>query len=325
MSNVPDHAQGTPLRREPGVVKTRPNDLQQPLGQRNFRRHLQGYELGLMTLGMVVTFALLALPRASRPETLPLPRASRLLSERYEVTQAELSATAEQTGLPFEVRAVGEAIRHFGLANAKREDTAHDREDIRQRVRVVLDRGNTRALLELRAVQTEYFMRALQEFTQHGVITQDLSELGGDFVHQARHSGWINDARQCLADAFTLRALFRVRWSELSGLGRAAPFATSLNDSRLFYRFLLLHPERLSDHASEAEDDSARLKLVSALTHVDPEYPSWFARGYLLFRLGDVAGAAVAYRRQLAQQESGPYALLARNYLIFALQGVSSE
>jgi len=286
---------------------------------------LQGYELGLVTLGMVFTFALLALPRASRPETLPLPRASRVLSERDEVTQSELTATAEQAGLPFEVRAVGEAIRHFGLVNGKHEDTGHDRQDIEQRARVVLDQGNARPLLELRAVQTEYFLRALARFSQNGVITQDLSELGGDFIQQAQRSGWLDGARRCRADTLTLRAMFRVRWSELSGLGHVFPFAPSLNDSRLYYRFLLLYPERLSDHPSEDDDNAARLKLVSALSHVDPDYPSAFAQGYLLFRLGDVRSAALAYRRQLAQQDSGPYALLARNYLIFTLQGVSSE
>ncbi|MEP7050963.1 MAG: hypothetical protein ABJB12_11435 [Pseudomonadota bacterium] len=278
-----------------------------------------------MTLGMVLSFALLALPRASPPETLPLPRANRLLAERYEVRQRALAAAAENSGLPFEVRAVGEAIRHFGLVSAQHQDATHDRDDIKQRVRAALDRGNAQGLLQLRAVQTEYFMRALQGFRQNGVSTPDLSELGGDFIEQARRSGWLDGSRRSLADAITLRALFRVRWSELSGLQHVFPFTTSLNEARIYYRFLLLHPERLSERASDSEDDAARLKLAGALSRVDPDYPSSFAQGYLLFRLGERESAAAAFRHQLAHQESGPYALLARNYLIFALQAVGSE
>ena len=65
--------------------------------------------------------------------------------------------------------------------------------------------------------------------------------------------------------------------------------------------------------------------MVSALSRKDPEYPAFFARGYLYYRLDDRESAATAFRSYLAQRESGPYALLARNYLIQSLQGVSSE
>jgi len=179
--------------------------------------------------------------------------------------------------------------------------------------------------LQLRAVQTEYFTAALQQFTRDGTVTTDLNELGGDFLQQAQRSGWLDGSRHCLADATTLRVLFRLRWSELIGRGRVFPFSASLNDARIYYRFLLLHPERVSNQSSATTDDAMRLKLVSALGRTDPDYPTSFAQGYLLFRLGDRESAAAAYRSQLARHESGAYALLARNYLIFALQGGSSE
>ncbi len=313
------------MRREPEVVKNQPSDAHSASGQSNFRRHLQGYELGLVTIGMALTFALLALPRASVPEALPLPLVDRAFSERYEAGQRELSAEAERSGLPFEVRAVGEAIRHFGLNDALHVDTTHDREEIQERVRVVLEHRNTQALLQLRAVQAAYFLRAFQQFTQEGSVSTDLKELGGDFVLQGQRSGWIDGSRHCLADATTLRVLFRLRWADLIGRRRVFPFSASLNDSRIYYRFLLLHPERLSTEPSEQADNEARLKLVSALSRTDPEYPAAFAQGYLLFRLGQRESAAAAYRSQLAKHESGAYALLARNYLIFALQDVSSE
>ncbi|MEO8906257.1 MAG: hypothetical protein ABI488_26830 [Polyangiaceae bacterium] len=313
------------MRREPEVVKKQRPDAPQRSGPRNFRRHLQGYELGLVTLGVVVTFGLLALPRASVPETLPLPLVDHVLSERYEALQRDLAAAAERDGLPFDVRAVGEAIRHFGASSAQRLDPTHDRQDIQERVRVVLEHRNEQSLLQLRAVQTEYFMRELEPFEQTGTASANLNELGGDFVLQAQRSGWLDAKRHSLAGATTLRVLYRARWAELVGMRRVFPFATSLNDSRIYYRFLLLHPERLTDDPRGMGDDAMRLKLVAALSRTDPDYPTAFARGYLLFRLGDREGAATAYRSQLAHQESGPYALLARNYLIFALQDVSSE
>ena len=313
------------MRREPEVVKKQPGDAQQASGQRNFRRHLQGYELGLVTVGMALTFALLALPRASVPEVLPLPPVDRAFSERYEAGQRKLSAAAQHDGLPFEVRAVGEAIRHFGSNDALRVDTTHDRDDIKERVRIVVEHGNTQGLLQLRAVQTEYFLRALQQFTRDGSVSQDLKELGGDFLLHGQRSGWLDGNRRSLADATTLRVLFRLRWADLIGRRRVFPFSASLNDSRIYYRFLLLHPERLSVQPSEQADDEARLKLVNALSRTDPDYPATFAQGYLLFRLGQHESAAAAYRSLLAKHESGPYALLARNYLIFALHDVSSE
>jgi hypothetical protein len=325
MPKDPDHAQGTPLRREPELVKKQPGGEEVVRPPSNFRRHLQGYELGLVTVGMVLTFALLAVPRASEPETLPLPQVDRSEARRSEAREQELRASAERDGLPFEVRAVGEALRGFGRTSAQGFDAAHEQQDIAERVKIALGKAQAPLLLQLRAVQTGYFLSALSQFERDGKASPDLNELGGEFVSRAQHSGWFDESRHCLADATTLGVLFRLRWATLIGMQRAFPFAPSLNDWRVYYRFSLLHPERSSAPASASSDDEARLKLVIALSHRDPEYPENFAKGYLLYRLGDREAAAAAYRAQLGQSDSGPYALLARNYLIYALQGVPSE
>ena len=299
-----------------GAAGDRPDD---------FRRHLQGYELGLLTLGIALTFALLALPRGSVPLTLPLP-----VIDRREVRQsAELELAlvhwAEHSGLPFEVRAVGESVRHFGHSTQRGIDTFHDRQDIHERVQRVEAKGQAPLLLLLRAVQTEYFLAALRRFEQSGKPDNDLDELGADFIDHGRRSGWFDPKGRCLADEGTRRVLFHLHFAELIERRSKFPFAPSLTELRLYYRFLLLHPEPNPGLPSEVADDTARLGVVSALAQNDPDYPQLFAKGTLLYRLGDSQAAASAFRRQLALRESGPYALLARNYLIRALQDVPTE
>ena len=288
---------------------------------------MQGYELGLLTVGMVLTFSLFALPRASRPATLPLPNIDRTEAQRRDASERELSSRAEATGLPYELRALGEAIRHYGHALNQGFDTGHDIDDLRERLKAVQIKGQGPLLLSLRAVQTQYFLRALAQFERERKPNAELDELGGDFLRQAHKNGWFGADGRFLADRATQRVLFHLHWADLIGKRSAFPFAPTLDDWRSYYRFLLLHPEAertlMADPESTA--NAARLRVVNALARKDPDYPAFFARGYLFDRLGDPAAAATAFRAHLGQHESGPYALLARNYLIHTLQGVGSE
>jgi hypothetical protein len=315
------------LRRDPELVKKSPDAAEKHAFRGSFRRHLQGYELGLVTVGMVLTFSLLALPRASRPMTLPLPRVDRLEAQRRELSERELASQAEATGLPFEVRAVGEAIRHFGQSLNRGIDTGHDIDDLRERMKIVVDKGQASLLLSLRAVQTQYFLRAVAQFEREGKPNAELEELGGDFLPRARQNGWFDQSGHLLADEATRRVLFQLHWADLLGKRSTFPFAPTLNDWRLYYRFLLLHParERAPSADFESEANLSRVRVVNALARKDPDYPAFFAKGYLLDRLGETAAAATAYRAHLGQHESGPYALLARNYLIHTLQRVGTE
>lgn len=312
------------MRRDPDVVKTPPGAAESAPKGGSFRRHLQGYELGLLTLGIVLTCALLALPRASVPDTLPLPKVDHAEAQRSAETEREQSALAEAQGLPFEVRALGESIRHFGQSVTQGLDTAHDREDIRERFKIAVGKGQAPLLLRLRAVQTQFFLAALASFEHGGKPSLDLQELGADFVTQAKNNGWFAASGGCLADEDTRRVLFRLHWADLIDRRASFPYAPSLNEWRIYYRFLLVHPA-VSHEPSAPSADAERLRVVNALARKDPEYPEFFARGYLYSRLDDRESAATAFRSHLAQHESGRYALLARNYLIHSLQGVSSE
>ena len=315
------------MRRDPELVKKSPVAAEKHALRSGFRRHLQGYELGLLTVGMVLTFSLLALPRASRPMTLPLPRIERAEAERSAASERELSSRAEMTGLPFELRALGEAIRHFGHSVSHGIDTGHDLDDLRERMKVVADSGQSSLLLGLRAVQTQYFLRALAQFERDGKPSTELEELGGDFLKHAQNNGWFASDGRFLADEPTRRVLFQLHWADLIGKRSTFPFAPTLDDWRLYYRFLLLHPELEGALLADAErtSDLARVRVVNALSRKDPDYPEFFAKGYLFARLGDTEAAATAYRTHLARHESGPYALLARNYLIHTLQGAGFE
>jgi hypothetical protein len=318
-------ALSTPLRRDDEVVKKLPEEPRGGAPRRTFRRHFEGYELGLVTVAMVLTFALLALPRASVPTTLPLPRVDRAEAQRSASEERELAARTEAEGLPFEVRAVGEAIRHLGRSSASGLDTIHDREDIRARVKVVLNAHQTPLLLRLRAVQTQYFLKALRQFERDGKTSAELDELGGEFLTRARQAGWLDQAGHVVPDEAALRVLFRVRWADLIEKRTIFPFSASLNELRIYYRFLLEHPALSPEQAAANDETGARLGVVTALGRKDPDYPVDMAQGYLLHRLGETEAAATAYRRYLGRHEGGPYALLARNYLIYTLRGVSQE
>jgi len=288
---------------------------------------LLGYELGLLSVSMVLTFSLLTLPRASRPETLPLPRIDRAEARRRNANERERAQRTEASGLPFEVRALGESIRHYGQSVSQGIDPAHDLEDLSERVKTVETTGKSSLLLDLRAVQTQYFLRALARFEREAKPNSELDELGADFLKHALHNGWFTSDGRFVADEATRRVLFQLHFADLIGKRGTFPFAPTLDDWRLYYRFLLQYPERELIPVTDAESAAnvARVRVVNALSRKDPEYPAFFAKGYLLDQLGDRRAAASQYRAHLGQHESGAYALLARNYLIHTLQGVDAE
>jgi hypothetical protein len=90
-----------------------------------FARLFEGWQLGAIVVALVLSAALLAVPRAAQPGIFPIPALdeteSRLNRERY----ARLADLAEREGLPFETRAVGDAVRRFGVALASGGDAEH--------------------------------------------------------------------------------------------------------------------------------------------------------------------------------------------------------
>jgi hypothetical protein len=282
-------------------------------------RHFEGWQLGLIAVGIALAGSILAVPRAAPPTEIPVPRIDRAEQRRQQTSDTERANSAMLVPLPFDVRAVGETLRRYGSANAAHDEVGAKLElaELRRRIVDVRALLGDEPLLALRAVQTRLFQLALSRWESGVDADPELEELGGNFLPKARESGWTRGRRLVLSDA-ERSLMFRVRWVELAGLREQHAFAPTLEDWRAYYRFLIEHPET-GARSDPRADASARLKYVDALARLDPEYPAKLARGVLMFELGRMPEAAEAFRAHLTSREQRRYALRAQNYLSAAL------
>lgn len=282
----------------------------------------EGWQLGLLAVGMALLAAWLALPRPVPPSELPLPLVDQRQLRHLRDAEAVRVAEAQQAGLSFDARAVGELVRRHGAASFQGD--AHRalraQQDVRSRARELLRRGGAIELARLRAVQTQLFAAALARFEQTARRDAELQELGGNFEAKARVVGWLADRRLALSEQ-QLFVLYRVRWTELVGVREEPLLRLTLSDYRVYYRTLLLHPEG----RSELDRDTARLSYVAALARRDGDYPQLLARGVLLYRMGQPAPAAAALLQHLEAHPEGLWALRARNYALAALAELRTE
>jgi hypothetical protein len=279
-----------------------------------FGRLFEGWELGAIVVGLVLSAALLAVPRAARPDVIPVPLIDSMEAKLTRARYDELADRAEQHGLPFETRAVGDAIRRLGSALAGPGDAEHQRRVLSERVSSAVHAGQLEQLAQLRAVQARLFVRAVrqQDFTRPA--SAELAALGGDFAKRALQSGWASGA-DCIASDDELVTLFALRWVELTQLRAEAGFKPSLAELRRYYRFLLLYPEGGAGAATQGRS-AARLRYVAALARRDPDYPADLARGALLGSLGVDQQSAEALGAHLTRHAGAEWTLRARNYLL---------
>jgi hypothetical protein len=277
------------------------------------RRHLEGWPLGVLSVGIALSAAALGLQRPVAPDVLPVPHVDGVEVQRAAADRLDLAARVQLQPLSFEVRSLGELIRQYGRATATGQTgaAAQRRSRLPRLARRVKATEGDEALRLLRAVQTELFLAALLRWEASGGADGDLIELGGDFLEKAESSGWIHG--RLLMTSEERAVLFDVRWTTLLELDDSSLGPTQ-NEWRLYYRFLLAHPEGT---ASQPQTDRAehQLRIVGALAKRDPDYPVALAQGVLLFRRGDVAAAAEALRAYLSLAPDGAWQLRARNYL----------
>ena len=303
------------------VKEAKPVGKSQPERGR-FARHLDGWELGAVTVGLVAAAALLSAPRAAEPGVFPVPLIDVGEATATHQRLAELVDQAERQGLPFETRAVGDAVRRFGAALANRTgDAEHVSQLMNERVQAALAAGQIEPLKRLRAVQARMFVRAVREHAWDGPVSSQLAALGGDFPARAERNGWAGDDG-CIATDDELSTLFVLRWTELTRLRDHPQLRATLGELRRYYRFLLLHPEHgAGSDSPERSRVGMRLRYVEALAHRDTEYPVELARGSLLAELGRLPESAQALTAQLGRPSGAEWNLRARNYLLYAASG----
>ncbi len=247
-----------------------------------------------------------------------------------------IAERAERGDLDYDVRALGDAVRAFGRAEAEGDDAGLERAHRRtiEAAHGAIAREPD-AVLGLRAYQTRAFLAEVRAFERTGVASADLAELGGPFARSLVAYRWYDeDERRVLPDDAALRALYKKRWNELTGLTGPA-FALSLDEQRALLRFLIAHPalagaklgpgagaeaRRTRALLDEVIANERRIEKIRELARVDPTFPGALAEGVVLFRLGRYEAAAVAFERHLAAFPDGPWTLRARNYLKAALE-----
>lgn len=279
----------------------------------NWRRHLEGWQILAVAGSLAIGAALLAIPRAVAPRELPLPAVDRRELSGFERIEAGRLAQAEKKPLPYLVRAAGDALRRFGAAESGRTDASTleaRRADFLEAARAARERHGDDPLLELRAVQTALFVRAVSGLHGPREPGREALELGGAFVARGEELGWIQGGRVRL-EPDEAACVFRVRWNGLAGLQETRPFSPSFNEWRLYYRALLGHT---------APGSSELSGYVDALVKHDSEYPALLARGIIAYWDNHFAEATELFAQHLARHPTGPWRLRAQNYLLAAYE-----
>jgi hypothetical protein len=287
---------------------------------RGLSRHFEGWQPGLIAVLIAALGALLAIPHPVAPNALPLPKVSWAEAERVARLDRTRADAAYLHPLPYDVRAVGETLRAFGAATVANDvDTAAQKlRDLRRFTHDAREKLGDDPLLELMSTQTELFLSALRRYEAGSDESREIAELGGNYLEKARAAGWIGADRHFLASEVERRTAFRLRWVDLVGLRQSEAFKPTANEWRIYYRFLLQHPEAgLGARELAAEE---QIRYVAPIEKVDPDYPAAFAMGVLYYRLGYFQKSAQAFRGHLARSANGPWRLRARNHLLAAAE-----
>jgi tetratricopeptide (TPR) repeat protein len=278
-------------------------------------RHLAGWPVGLALVLSALLSAALVVPRPVPPAQLPLPVIDRREQRQRAADEQALFESASREPLPYEVRAIGETLRRFGLASRNQPEHARTlKGQLKELVARARDEHGDRALLALRALQTHLFTQALRA---RGSATAEASErealeLGGELSSPVEHPSWYAEHGFVGSDG-ELAVLFRMRWNALLELSKAQPFAPTLNEWRLYFRFLLRRSAL--NEAVPGRPAADALSYLAALGELDPDYPIDFARGVVLYRRGAYDQAARAFMAHLQLHPDGPWTLRAQNHL----------
>ncbi|WP_437964911.1 hypothetical protein WMF04_35310 [Sorangium sp. So ce260] len=307
--------------RSPAVASSARADAAE---RRGWKRHLEGWEPGLVAVFIAGSAAILAVPRPVEPAELPLPFADAQALALARDADAARAREAEQLGLDAEVRELGSAIRAFGVVDADADHTEAEllaaRKRVLEAVGPALAQGDE-AVLRLRAYQMSSFAREVRRFEATGEESDELRELGGNFIGLLRRNAWLrrgeagprggDEARRVAMDGAVLGVLFKKRWGAIVGLQRA-PFGVALDEERALFKFLLSHPlggRSAQDLAAPPAAATAAREEPQA-GEPGPRSPSAALRAaeaqraeehYRLKKIDELAALDPAYPRHLAR------------------------
>lgn len=265
----------------------------------------------------------LVAPRPTLPRVVPLPALDADALEQREEEEAQRAERVFDGSLPRRARIVGELVRRVGEQSTRDPSATRQLlEELRLETRNLIEQRGPEELLDLRALQTQLFVKEVDRYVATGVVKPAVLELGGEFVEIARES-WVHHGRLLLSEP-ELRVLYRVRWGILTGTHRQEPFGPTLAEFRRYYTTYLEKPERglVVDANALA---LTRLSYARALGSIDPQYPSELAMGILELQAGRAASAKPLLSAAAGTAENGEWFLVTRNYLISASLGAPSN
>ena len=302
-----------------------------------------GRLLALIPILVGVLLAALLFPHDSVPDDVPLPVIDSRALERTEHDDDARAARAESAGLPAEVRALGEAIRAFDVAEAKdapRTPWAELRASVDEARKLALDKSGIDGVLDLRAAQEKKFIDEVRAWRKTGQETDELTAVGGAFIRRMTLAGYVDGRKLALGDR-ELRVAYKLKWNAVARFESVPELQPSLDEMRALYTFYILHPHapeaaretiaaarknartQADCDALEAGEQLAieqwRLDKVEKLAALDASYPAPYARGVALYRAAKYADSARAFEEWLRLHPDGPLTLRARNHLHAAI------
>jgi hypothetical protein len=308
------------------------------------RERRGGRWLAIVPVGVAAVLLLLLMPRATTPESIPLPDTDLRVVRAIARADDARAAAAERERLPSDVLAVGGALRALNGAEARGVDepgVADLRRQLDGTLRDLSRREDVADdLVALRALQTRRFLDALARWEASGETSDDFFDLAAAFVERASDAGWIEGRHVVLGDD-ERRVMFKTVWNTLTASETGSPLALTLDEQRVLYAFYLDHPrapesrrlaletERRAASTPEAcrranaelarQTELWRADKIRRLGELDPSYPTGYALGVAYFRAGRFEQSADAFATFVRQHPGGPYTLRARNHLKGAL------
>ena len=293
-----------------------------------FAKAFEGWQAGLVAVVVAFVGALLLVPRSVEPTDLPrlhLDRAA--LAEargRLELRRAAPAPDDLQAQL-FEAR-----YRALGRAeNAAQEGAPDDAAAALVEVAHGFRASDQAAYVATRDRLSAAFVDAALAWIRGGMDSAPLVELAGPFERSFESVGW---TREALAKEpgldLALLALFERRYRKITlpddPLLAPDPFA-----ERALSALMLAHPPRRSVASAQPEetavlDGALMLRRLDDVAKLAPEYPTLFAKGIVLYRMGRYEAAAGAFDQYLSANPRGLYRLRAINHLRAAVEATES-